>query len=41
VLPSGEQHTPSVNMRYRDTTRAVSRIDRAYEASSRYLDSIT
>jgi NTE family protein len=41
VLPSGEPDTPLVNLRYRDTTRATARIERAYEASARYLADLT
>jgi NTE family protein len=37
VLPSGERDTPLVSVRYRDTTRVTSRIERAYEASSQFL----
>lgn len=38
VLPSGDQDTPLVSVRYRDATRVRSRIDRAYQASADYLD---
>jgi NTE family protein len=37
VLPSGERDTPLVSVRYRDATRVSSRIERAYEASQRFL----
>ncbi len=33
VLPSGMEETPLVSLRYRDTRRVASRIERAYEAS--------
>jgi NTE family protein len=43
VLPSGD--APAFNdrsqMRYRDTSRIPKRIERAYEATSRYLDSLS
>jgi NTE family protein len=38
VLPSGEPDTRSLNMRYRDVSRVSARIERAFEASARYLD---
>jgi NTE family protein len=38
VLPSGEPDARSLNVRYRDVRRVSARIERAYEASSRYLD---
>lgn len=38
VLPTGSSRTPSVNIRYRDTRRVVSRIDSAREACTAYLD---
>ncbi|MEO6886170.1 MAG: patatin-like phospholipase family protein [Jatrophihabitantaceae bacterium] len=41
VLPSGEPDTPLVSVRYRDATRATSRIERAYAASVRYLADVT
>ena len=37
VLPSGDQGTPLVNVRYRDASRAKARIDQAYEAGIRFL----
>ncbi|HEU5268388.1 MAG TPA: hypothetical protein VFU36_00585, partial [Jatrophihabitans sp.] len=37
LLPSGEQDTKSLNVRYRDVRRVGARIDRAYEATARYL----
>ena len=40
VLPSGEPDTRSLNVRYRDVRRVGARIERAYEASSRYLDGV-
>lgn len=41
VLPSGDQDTPLVSVRYRDTRRVTSRIDRSYQASVAYLDALT
>jgi len=38
VLPSGGGTNGSVNLRYRDTSRAAARIERAYAASTDYLD---
>jgi NTE family protein len=42
VLPTGQQDPPRFTdrsqFRYRDTTHVVERIDRAHEASARYLD---
>jgi NTE family protein len=38
VLPSGEPDTRSLNVRYRDVRRVGARIERAYDATSRYLD---
>ncbi len=40
VLPSGARQTASVNLRYRDTSQAAARIDRAHEASAAYLDGV-
>ena len=40
VLPSGEPDTRSFNVRYRDVRRVSARIDRAYHATSQYLDGI-
>ena len=37
VLPSGEPDTRSLNVRYRDVRRLSSRIERAYQATARYL----
>jgi NTE family protein len=38
VLPSGEPDARSLNVRYRDVRNVAARIERAYQASSRYLD---
>jgi NTE family protein len=38
VLPSGAPETALVSVRYRDSSGVASRIDRAYHASSDYLD---
>lgn len=38
VLPSGAADTPTVSVRYRSTDRVGARIDRAYRATSRFLD---
>lgn len=40
VLPTGDQ-APSLSVRYRSPASVGRRIDAAYEASARYLDSIT
>jgi NTE family protein len=40
VLPSGADTSPSVNLRYRDASRATARIDGAYRASTAYLDGL-
>jgi len=37
VLPSGEPDSRTLNVRYRDASRVRSRIERAYEASARFL----
>ena len=37
LLPSGEPDTKSLNVRYRDVRRVGARIERAYEATARYL----
>jgi NTE family protein len=39
VLPSGEPDTRALNVRYRDVRRVNARIERAYDATSRYLRS--
>jgi NTE family protein len=41
VLPSGDPDPPLVSLRYRDTARVASRIERAHRATSRYLDRAT
>lgn len=41
VLPSGDDAAPLVNLRYRDTRRASSRIARAHDAAAAYLSSVT
>ena len=38
VLPSGEPDTRSLNVRYRDVRQVGARIQRAYDATSRYLE---
>ncbi|MDP9116621.1 MAG: patatin-like phospholipase family protein [Actinomycetota bacterium] len=40
VLPTGGGTAPSVNIRYRNTARVMSRIDIAHQASTRYLDDL-
>lgn len=37
VLPAGDVHSPSTNLRYRDTQRVRARIDEAYLAAQKYL----
>lgn len=37
LLPSGEPDTRSLNVRYRDVRHVSARIERAYEATARYL----
>ncbi|HEX2903974.1 MAG TPA: patatin-like phospholipase family protein [Jatrophihabitans sp.] len=37
VLPSGGTPAPSLNLRYRDTSRAAARIEAAHQASAAYL----
>ena len=38
VLPSGEPDTRALNIRYRDVRRVAARIERAYQATLRYLE---
>jgi NTE family protein len=40
VLPAGDVHSPSTNLRFRDTQRVRARIDEAYQASTTYLESL-
>lgn len=37
VLPSGDENTPLISMRYRGQSRVASRIERGYEAAAAYL----
>jgi NTE family protein len=40
VLPSGEENTPLMTMRYRGPARVTGRIERGYAAAAKYLSSL-
>ena len=41
LLPAGEIHSPSANLRYRDPQRVLGRIDLAYRATQGYLGALS